>query len=174
LTGTSGQGVILAAMVLGDALTRDGYQVVQTQSYGAAARGGPTRADVIVSDAPINDLTLEEPDLMLVLSSIALERFSQYIGSKTLLVVEEQVKNNIEHEPIVIVPSTRLSVEKFGNRLYTNSVTVGFLSSILGMPSIQSLEQAVNETLRKRLEENKEAIFLGYSYGKSLESKQQI
>ena len=32
---------------------------------------------------------------------------------------------------------------------------------------VQSLEKAVDETLRRRLEENKQAIAIGYNYGKS-------
>lgn len=54
LAGTGGQGVILASVILAQAArVYENRQVVQTQSYGPAARGGASKADVIISDEPI-------------------------------------------------------------------------------------------------------------------------
>ena len=49
-SGSGGQGLLLAAALLADALTESGKEVVQTQSYGPEARGGASKAEVIVSD----------------------------------------------------------------------------------------------------------------------------
>ncbi len=40
LSGYGGQGLILAGIILAEAAMRDGYEVVQSQSYGPEARGG--------------------------------------------------------------------------------------------------------------------------------------
>ncbi len=49
--GVGGQGVITAAILLGEAVVVDeGRYAVQTQTYGAQARGGLTRADLTISD----------------------------------------------------------------------------------------------------------------------------
>jgi len=54
LAGTGGQGVILASVILAEATgVHEGRHVVQTQSYGPEARGGASRADVIIADEPI-------------------------------------------------------------------------------------------------------------------------
>jgi 2-oxoglutarate ferredoxin oxidoreductase subunit gamma len=44
--GSGGQGVILAAVIAGEAASvfEDGLHVVQSQSYGPEARGGSPRA----------------------------------------------------------------------------------------------------------------------------------
>ena len=53
-SGSGGQGVITAAIILAEAAALyENLNAVQTQSYGPEARGGATRADVIISDAPI-------------------------------------------------------------------------------------------------------------------------
>ncbi|MFQ6086958.1 MAG: 2-oxoacid:acceptor oxidoreductase family protein, partial [Candidatus Bathyarchaeia archaeon] len=53
IAGLGGQGVILAGQILGRAAVYDGKYVVQTQSYGAEARGSAAKSEVIISDEPI-------------------------------------------------------------------------------------------------------------------------
>jgi len=54
LTGTGGQGLILAAIMLAEAGINAGRNVAQSQSYGPEARGGASRAEVILG----NEVTL--------------------------------------------------------------------------------------------------------------------
>ena len=52
LAGSGGQGLILAGVILAEAAgIYDGKFVCQTQSYGPAARGGASKAEVVISDA---------------------------------------------------------------------------------------------------------------------------
>ena len=54
-SGSGGQGVITAAIILAEAaVIYDGMNATQSQSYGAAARGGSTRSDIIISDSDID------------------------------------------------------------------------------------------------------------------------
>ncbi len=51
-SGSGGQGVITASIILAEAaVLYENLNSVQSQSYGAAARGGATRSDVIISDS---------------------------------------------------------------------------------------------------------------------------
>jgi 2-oxoglutarate ferredoxin oxidoreductase subunit gamma len=53
-SGSGGQGVVTAAIILAEAaVLHENLNAVQTQVYGAAARGGATRSEVIISDAEI-------------------------------------------------------------------------------------------------------------------------
>jgi len=48
ISGFGGQGIILAAVILGITMVRKGnLYVVQTQSYGSEARGGECQSDYI-------------------------------------------------------------------------------------------------------------------------------
>ena len=49
LSGSGGQGLITAGIILARAAVLDELIVTQTQSYGPESRGGSSRADVIVS-----------------------------------------------------------------------------------------------------------------------------
>ena len=53
LTGSGGQGVILASIILADIALQNGKNVAQSQSYGPEARGGLCKAEVIISDNKI-------------------------------------------------------------------------------------------------------------------------
>ena len=55
LSGYGGQGIITASILLAEAAAiYEGLQAVQSQSYGPEARGGATRADLIISEKPIH------------------------------------------------------------------------------------------------------------------------
>ena len=59
LSGTGGQGLVLAGIILAEAAgIYEGKNVVQTGSYGPAARGGTSRADVVISDYLVNPALL--------------------------------------------------------------------------------------------------------------------
>ena len=53
LSGSGGQGVITAAIILAAAAVDEGKAAVQSQSYGPEARGGASKSEVIIDDAPI-------------------------------------------------------------------------------------------------------------------------
>ncbi|THB68620.1 MAG: pyruvate ferredoxin oxidoreductase, partial [Desulfovibrio sp.] len=54
-SGTGGQGIITLGRILGYGLALGhSYFVTQTQSYGPEARGGSSRADLVVSSDPIS------------------------------------------------------------------------------------------------------------------------
>ena len=50
LSGTGGQGLILAGIILAEAALLDGKLAIQSQSYGPEARGGSSKSEVIISD----------------------------------------------------------------------------------------------------------------------------
>ena len=66
ISGSGGQGIISTGMLLGEAIAiGDGKNVTQSQSYGPEARGGATRADVIVSNGEIYFPECNDLDILL-------------------------------------------------------------------------------------------------------------
>ena len=49
ISGSGGQGAILAGIIFAEAALAAGYNVIQTQSYGPEARGGASRSEVLIS-----------------------------------------------------------------------------------------------------------------------------
>lgn len=61
ITGSGGQGVIMLSVLLANAYgISEGYEIAQTQSYGAQARGGASQSSLIVSDEPIDYIEVEK------------------------------------------------------------------------------------------------------------------
>jgi len=89
LAGLGGQGIILAGIIIAEAAgIYDGKFVAQTQAYGAAARGGFSRSDIIISDGEIHFPKARELDLLLAMSQDAYEDNLQYLKSNGILIVD--------------------------------------------------------------------------------------
>src|SRR4030067_523155 len=76
IAGFGGQGVALAGMVLGKALTiYEDMEAVMTQAYGPEARGGASSANVVLSDQPIAYPFVQAADVLVALSQEAYSNF---------------------------------------------------------------------------------------------------
>ena len=68
LAGEGGQGMILAGIILAEAAAIfDGKNAVQSQSYGPEARGGASKAEVIIADGAIDYPEVIQADVLLIL-----------------------------------------------------------------------------------------------------------
>jgi len=138
-SGFGGQGVILAGYVLGKAATiYDGREAVFTQNYGPASRGGACRADVVVSDEPVDYPKVTDPDVMVVMSQEAYATYAAQRSSDCLLLIDEDLvtANNGEGR-IRCIPATRIA-EGLGRRIVANMVMLASWRPT-GMPSAPML-----------------------------------
>ena len=72
LSGTGGQGLVLAGIILAEAAgLYEGKYVVQTVSYVPAARGGTSRADIVISEWEIDYPKAMGLDLLLAMNQMA-------------------------------------------------------------------------------------------------------
>ena len=75
-SGSGGQGVITASIILAEAaVLYENLTAVQSQSYGAEARGGATRSDVIVSESIIHFPKVIQPNVLVCLTQVAYGKF---------------------------------------------------------------------------------------------------
>ena len=79
--GTGGQGLITAAIILAEAAIEDNKEAVQSQSYGPEARGGSSKADCIISDDKIWFNRVVCPDVLLVMSQEAANKYTASTNS---------------------------------------------------------------------------------------------
>ena len=71
LSGSGGQGLITAGIILAEAALLDQKNAIQTQSYGPEARGGASKAEVIISEQSIDFPKVTLPNMSLALTQIA-------------------------------------------------------------------------------------------------------
>ena len=169
IAGFGGQGVILAAAIIGKAraLYEGGYATM-TQSFGPEARGGSSSAQVILSRDPILYPYVTQPDVLVVMSQEAYTRFAPELKPGGVLIVEEDlVRLGDGHRGTRVfgVPATRLA-EELGRKVVLNVVMVGFFAGATGLLSADALRKAVADSVPPALQKlNLEAFEKGFAYG---------
>ena len=172
IAGFGGQGVILAAVVIGKAgaIFEGGYATM-TQAFGPEARGGSSSAQVILSNEPILYPYVTQPDILVVMSQEAYTRFSPQLKPGGILITEQELVN-IDKMPTGIrvfgVPATRLA-EELGRKMVLNIVMVGFFGAVTNLVECESLRQAVADSVPPAFRElNLRAFDKGFNYGSNL------
>ncbi|MCZ2079146.1 MAG: 2-oxoacid:acceptor oxidoreductase family protein [Bryobacteraceae bacterium] len=169
VAGFGGQGVILAAMIIGKAASifEDGYATL-TQNFGPEARGSACSAQVILSNDPVLYPYITRPDLLIAMSQDAFNKFVPELKDGGLLLVEEdlvRVGNLRAGVRVYSVPATRLA-EQLGKRLVLNIVMVGFFAAVSGLLDPEALRKAVADSVPASFRDlNLKAFDKGYEYG---------
>lgn len=164
LTGTGGQGLILAGIILAEAALLDEKLSIQSQSYGPEARGGSSKSEVIISDGAIHFPKVTKPDLLLSMSQESANKYCHDLSPDSILVTDSLfVKDLPAHTGKVYeLPITHTSKEAFGKALFANIIALGALVKITGIVSAEAIEKAVLNRVPKGTEElNKKALLLG-------------
>ena len=172
IAGFGGQGVILAAAVIGKAAAIfEGGYATMTQAFGPEARGGSSSAQVILSTEPILYPYVTQPDILVVMSQEAYTRFSPQLKPGGILITEQELVN-IDKLPTGIrvygVPATRLA-EELGRKMVLNIVMVGFFGAVTGLLDRESLRKAVADSVPPAFQDlNLRAFDKGFQYGSEL------
>ncbi len=167
LSGTGGQGLVLAGIILAEAAGMyEGKNVVQTVSYGPAARGGTSRADVVVSDWAIDFPKAMGLDILLAMNQMACDESASYLKPNGLLVVDSYLVTQVNYPRAVRVPFTQIAREKCGREQMANIVALGSLSVLIpltpsgvGVVSREAMEAAVMDRIPKGTEKLNRVAF---------------
>jgi 2-oxoglutarate ferredoxin oxidoreductase subunit gamma len=167
LAGSGGQGLILAGIILAEAAgVYDGKFVCQTQSYGPEARGGASKAEVVISDGEIDYPKAIRPDVLLALNQKSLEAYSPDLKPGGLLLVDADLVEEAHASRVVALPFTRIARE-LGRVMAANIVALGALAQLTGAVSLPSLEAAVLARVPKGTEDlNRRALAAGVNAAK--------
>ncbi|SDY86073.1 2-oxoglutarate ferredoxin oxidoreductase, gamma subunit [Proteiniborus ethanoligenes] len=144
LSGSGGQGLILAGIILAEAAIEDGKNSVQSQSYGPEARGGASRSEVIISNNEIYYPKVNECDLMLALTQLACDKYVDTLKKGGTLVIDDTInpphRNDID---IISIPIVGTANEKLNKPMVANIIALGAINCISGIVSKESLKNAV-------------------------------
>jgi len=174
IAGFGGQGVILAASVIGKAVAIfEGGFATMTQAFGPEARGGSSSAQVILSSDPILYPYVTHPDILVVMSQEAYSKFAPQVKPGGILITENelvQVGGVALPENIRMygVPATRLA-EEIGRKVVLNIVMVGFFGAVTNLVDPDALRKAVEDSVPPALQKMNLAAFdKGFAYGAEL------
>jgi 2-oxoglutarate ferredoxin oxidoreductase subunit gamma len=152
ISGLGGQGVVLAGQVLGKAAVYSGKNAVQTQSYGAEARGSAAKSEVIISDGKIGFPMVRKCDILIEMSPEAVEKNVKDLKEGGLFLIDSTTVKNVPKTKARIfkTPATETSTKVLGGRLYANMIMLGVLVKITGMVDEESMEKVIGDTFPEK------------------------
>ncbi len=170
-SGSGGQGVITAAIILAEAaVLYDGLNAIQSQSYGAEARGGATRSDIIISDTTIHYPKVIQPNVLVCLTQAAYNKFYSIIRPGGLLIsdsryVQTEKKVDAQQKEIALYETV---LEKIGKPIVFNICMLGAVSAIVEVVSPESIMKALeNRIPADFLDMNRKALDIGIELGEA-------
>ncbi len=167
ISGFGGQGVVLAGTILGEAAAAEGRWVAGSSSYGAQARGGYARADVVISDKPIVYPRVMDADLLVAMSQSAYDRYTAQLAPGALVIYDETLVNPREIPGATQVPvaATALALKNTGARQAANMVMLGALAEMGKIVGRKVLAKVVESRSGAFKEANLKALELGFALG---------
>ena len=164
LSGSGGQGVITAAIILAEAAVAEGKEAVQSQSYGPEARGGASKSEVIIDDGPIFHPHVKQPDLVLAMTQKAADKYYADLSPDGTLVLDSDLVPEVPDFPKVIrIPITKLAVEQVGKSLFANIVALGALAHITKIVDFETIKVSVSHRVPPHtVEQNMKALQVGW------------
>ena len=157
-SGSGGQGVITAAVILAEAaLFGEGLNAVQTQVYGPEARGGSARSDVIIADNEIWFPKVLEPNVLVCLSQMAYDRFSALVRPGGVIVTDpyfvRRWQNANSREIELPLHETIVGINDDASVRGINVCLLGALSRLIRAVSLESIRTAVESRFDGRIRE---------------------
>jgi len=165
IAGLGGQGVVLAGEILGRAAVYDGKQVVQTQSYGAEARGSAAKSEVIISDEKIGFPIVRRCDVLVAMSQSAFEKHKKDLKENGILVIEEDIVTVAQDikAKVFRIQATKTAEAELKSKIYANVVMLGALIRITGLVSQGAVEKAILDSVAAEAKEkNINAFRIGF------------
>jgi 2-oxoglutarate ferredoxin oxidoreductase subunit gamma len=164
-SGSGGQGVITASIILAEAAVMyEGMNAVQTQTYGPEARGGATRADVVISNKSIHYPKVINPHILVCLTQESYNKFSDIVRPGGLLVTDTHY---VKQERVVDARQVQLGMyeavmEEIGRPIVLNICMLGALIGLTQVVKAESILKALEEKVDpKFMVFNEKALELG-------------
>lgn len=164
LAGSGGQGLIMGGVLLAETGIAEGKNVVQSQTYGIASRGGFSQSEVIISEDEIVFQHVENPDVIVVLSQEAMGMYS-HCTDATIIYDSDLVKP-VAGMKSFGAPFTKAAFD-LGNPTSINIVVLGCLVQLVPVVDPDKLENVIDKKFKSN-RNNEKALAKGKEMGISL------
>jgi len=166
--GEAGQGIQSMSFVLGKAMMRGGYEVLITQDFESRIRGGHSFARVRAAERHIQ-ATSEKIDILIALNAETIDLHKGEMDPAGLVICDRgKLKTSDKNgDNLLDIPLERLAVEKGGDRLMSNTVTIGAVVGLINYDFgllADVLREEFGRHGDKTVEGNLAAARAGYEY----------
>lgn len=158
MAGTGGQGLIFVASFLAECAIAQDLNVVQTQTYGIAQRGGFISAEAIVSDEEILFQQVASPDLIVALHDVVGNR---YDDSEVPVIYDSSIMTERTFDNWIGIPCTQ-TAKDMGAPKSANLIALGAAYHIRPFVEFDSIVKAAEKRFAPKIAEmNIEAVKKG-------------
>jgi len=170
-SGTGGQGLVLASIIMAEVLMMRGYNIIQGESHGIEARGGASRGELIASKGEIYDLTVKHPHIFVAISQESCNKYYRDIQKDGLVIIDsilvKTIPSDINSDYIYQIPFTQHIQDQLGTVLPTNIAFLGALSILTDLLIKRGIEKVIKNRVPKGSEEvNLKAFHIGRELAK--------
>lgn len=170
--GFGGQGIIKSGIIVATAACiYSRKNALQTQSYGPESRGGACKSEVIISDEGIDFPKVVEPDVLVLMSQDAYNKYAKGVKSNGTIILDPTMillEEDLEDVKVFRVPATKMA-EKLGRKIVANIILLGAFVALTSILDKKTLKKSINANVPKGTAKlNLKAFEKGYNYGKKL------
>ena len=159
--GVGGQGNILAGEWVALAAHNMGLHAVQSPTYTAQVRGGPTSVDILIDKQMIVYPRLTEINFFLCLAQGAWDVFAKQLKPDAIIVIDPNQVQSVTPGPqqIYRVPIIQITKQTVGKMVYTSAVSLGIFSRLLPVIPKPMMIQTIEQNAPAGTVENNLAAF---------------
>ena len=170
ITGLGGQGAITAGHVFGTAVAlHEGKEVVVTEGYSPYVTGGWSRADVVVSDEPIDYPLVSRLDALVTMYQEGLDLNMRMVKQSGIVIAEKRLVDlsKVVGDGRVFAIPAAAAAESLGKKVLMNIVMLGSMVALASPHTLEPLKKAVTERFPKAAELNVRALDAGVGLAES-------
>ncbi len=165
-SGSGGQGIITASILLAEAaVLHEGLEATQTQVYGPEARGGSSRADVIIAETQILFPKVIQPNVLICLSQTAYNKYSGIVRPGGILLSDSRfvtAESKVDARQIEL-PMYETVMAEFNRSIAFNILMLGAVVGITRLVRLDSVAKVLEVRVPSEFfEMNLKALQLGY------------
>jgi 2-oxoglutarate ferredoxin oxidoreductase subunit gamma len=169
ISGSGGQGILLAGLVLAEAAgIYEHRHVIQAEDFGGAMRGGAVRSDILIDEKgeEIDYPVVIAPDILIAMNQAAADQWTPTVKDNGIILYDSTNATNVPPSTVRRVYSiaiTAIAKANLGTDLGANMVALGILQRVSHIVSEDALRWALARMVPKGTEEfNNKALELGF------------
>ena len=151
-----GQGMLLAGVVLSEAAANfEGMYAVQSPTYTAQVRGGPTKTDVIIDTEEILYPRTTAIDFFLCLAQNSYDRFAFNLKPGCTMLIDPNLVHQVDEETYKVhrIPLVELTKSNMGRMVFTSAVALGAMQELTQCVRLESMLGAIRKKVPRGTEE---------------------
>jgi 2-oxoglutarate ferredoxin oxidoreductase subunit gamma len=171
-TGIGGQGAITIGNVLGRAAVVYGArEAVVTEGYSPYVTGGWSRADVIVSDDPIDYPLVTKLDVLVTMYQEGLDLNLKMLKAGGIVLAESNLVSfrGVTRKDLKLLgmPGSK-TAEALGKKIVANVVMLGAVPAVCDAVRLDALKKSAADRFPKAVDLNAKALDQGYEIGSKM------